>query len=148
MRKILYSPPALIAYSIGTLIALFFSLPQFNLLLYPFNIIGILIAILGLILMGIARKLFKKHKTPLILDTSSYLIKEGVFSKSRNPMYLGMLLVLVGISIFSTNIFALVTPIVFFGLIKYIYIKKEEKMLTETFGEEYLAYKKIVRRWI
>ena len=98
--------------------------------------------------MGIARKLFKKHKTPLRLDTSSYLIKEGVFSKSRNPMYLGMLLVLVGISIFSTNIFALVTPIVFFGLIKYIYIKKEEKMLTETFGEEYLAYKKIVRRWI
>jgi len=148
MQKLLYSPPALIAYSIFFMLFLYLFLRRFNLLLFPYNLIGLVVAVLGLVLMGQARKLFKKHKTPLKLDRSSYLITEGVFSKSRNPIYLGMTVLILGLSIFSTNIIALVVPLAFFELVKWKYVIKEEQIMYDTFGKEYLNYKKTVRRWI
>lgn len=148
MTKFLYSPPALIVYSITSIILLYLFLPLFNILIFPFNLTGLIFALMGLIFMSKTRKLFKKHKTTLILDRSSHLITEGVFSKSRNPMYLGITLLILGLSIFSTNIIAILVPVAFFELVKHMYVLKEEKILQDTFGAEYLKYKKAVRRWM
>jgi protein-S-isoprenylcysteine O-methyltransferase Ste14 len=148
MQKLLYSPPALIAYSLFLIFFLYIFLPRFNLLLFPYNLIGLVIAGMGLVWMGQARKLFKKHKTTLKLDRSCCLITEGVFSKSRNPIYLGMTVLILGLSIFSTNIIALLIPLAFFELVKWIFVIREEQIMYDTFGKEYLNYKKAVRRWI
>ena len=82
------------------------------------------------------------------IEKSSHLIKEGVFSKTRNPMYVGMFILILGFSIFSTNIIALLFPFTFLLLVNLIFIRKEEQLMSDTFGEEYLKYKKTVRRWI
>ena len=79
---------------------------------------------------------------------SNYLIREGVFTHTRNPMYLGMSILILGLSIFSTNVFALLLPVIFVLLVDHIFISREEKLLTEAFGEEYSSYKKSVKRWI
>jgi len=88
------------------MIALYFFVPQFTLIGLPYNLMGILIAFSGFIFMGKARDLFKKHQTTLKTEKSNYMIHEGVFSKTRNPMYMGMTILIFGFSIFSTNVLA------------------------------------------
>jgi SAM-dependent methyltransferase len=68
--------------------------------------------------------------------------------KTRNPMYTGMTILLFGFSIFSTNVLALFLPLFFMTIVRLIFIKREEQLMFETFGKEYLEYKKKVRRWI
>lgn len=147
MKK-LYIPPKLIAYCVLSMIALYFLVPQFNLIIFPYNLIGIFIALSGFILMGKTRDLFKKYMTTVKIEKSNHLIREGVFSKSRNPMYIGMFILILGLSLFSTNVIALVLPIIFLILVRFIFIIKEEQIMLDTFGEEYFEYKRTVRRWI
>lgn len=147
MKK-LYIPPTLIAYSILIMIALYFFAPQFNLIGFPYNLIGILIAFSGFILMGKARDLFKKHQTTLKIEKSNHMINEGVFSKTRNPMYTGMTILIFGFTVFSTNVLALFLPLFFMTIVRLIFIKREEQLMFETFGKDYLEYKRKVRRWI
>lgn len=146
--KNLFIPPTLIAYSILIMIALYLYVPQYNLIAFPYNLIGILIAFSGFILMGKARDLFKKYQTTLKIEKSKFMITEGVFSKTRNPMYTGMTLLVSGFSVFSTNILALILPLLFMTTVRLFFIRREEQLMFETFGKEYLEYKSKVRRWI
>jgi protein-S-isoprenylcysteine O-methyltransferase Ste14 len=147
MRKF-YIPPTLIAYCVLSMVLLYFFVPQYNFIRFPYNLIGLLIAFLGFTIMGKARDPFRKHQTTLKIEKSNQLIREGVFSKTRNPMYVGMCILVLGFSIFSTNVIALSLPFIFIVLVSLIYIKKEEQLLIEKFGEEYLEYKNEVRRLI
>ena len=79
---------------------------------------------------------------------SSVLVTTGPYRYSRNPMYLGLVLILIGIAILQGSISPVLVIPVFIWLITNNIIKKEEKMLEETFGDAYLEYKKQVRRWI
>jgi protein-S-isoprenylcysteine O-methyltransferase Ste14 len=130
------------------MIVLYFFAPRFNLIGFPYNLIGILIAFSGFILMGKARDLFKKHQTTLKIEKSNHMIDEGIFSKTRNPMYMGMSILIFGFSIFSTNVFTLFLPLFFMTIVRLIFIKREEQLMFETFGKSYLEYKKTVKRWI
>ncbi len=147
MKK-LYIPPVLISYCAMSMVLLYVLAPKYNLIFFPYNVIGLPIAFTGFMLMGKTRDLFKKYQTTLQIEKSSSLIKEGVFSKTRNPMYLGMFILLLGLSIFSTNFFALSLPFVFLSLVRLIFIRKEERMMHDAFGEEYLEYKRTVGRWL
>ncbi|MCF8298797.1 MAG: isoprenylcysteine carboxylmethyltransferase family protein [Saprospiraceae bacterium] len=147
MKK-LYIPPTLIAYCLVVMILFYFFIPQFNFIVFPYNLAGLIISFLGFIIMGKARDLFRKHETTLKIKTSSQLIIEGVFTKTRNPMYLGMTILILGFSICSTNLLSLILPLLFMIFVSQIFISKEEKLMADTFGDEYLEYKKKVRRWI
>ena len=147
MRK-LYIPPTLIVYCVLSMVLLYFFVPQYNFIRFPYNLIGLLIAFLGFMLMGKARDLFKKHQTTLKIEKSNQLIREGVFSMTRNPMYVGMCILVFGFSILSTSIIALSLPFIFIVLVNLIFIRKEEHLMFEKFGEEYIEYKKKVRRLI
>jgi protein-S-isoprenylcysteine O-methyltransferase Ste14 len=63
-------------------------------------------------------------------------------------MYVGMFILVFGLTIFSTNVIALSLPFVFLLLVGLIFIRKEEHLLIDTFGEEYAKYKRKVRRYI
>jgi protein-S-isoprenylcysteine O-methyltransferase Ste14 len=130
------------------MVAIYFLLPQFNMVVFPYNLIGILIAFSGFYFMGQARDLFRKYKTTVKIEKSNHLITEGVFSKTRNPMYIGMSILILGFSIVSTNIISFLLPFVFVIMVRLIFIRKEESMMFESFGEDYLEYKKKVGRWI
>ena len=130
------------------MVLLYFFVPQYNFIIFPYNLIGLLISFFGFTFMGKARDLFKKHQTTLKIEKSNQLIIEGVFSKTRNPMYVGMCILVFGFSILSTNVIAISLPFVFLVLVTLIFIKKEEHLMFEKFGEEYVEYKKKVRRLI
>jgi protein-S-isoprenylcysteine O-methyltransferase Ste14 len=130
------------------MILLYFFVPKYNWIRFPYNLTGLLIAFFGFVFMGKARDLFSKYQTTLDIKKSNKLIKEGVFSKTRNPMYVGMFILVFGLTIFSTNVIALSLPFVFLLLVGLIFIRKEEHLLIDTFGEEYAKYKRKVRRYI
>lgn len=123
-------------------------IPHYNLINFPFNLIGIIIAFLGFLFMGKSRDLFKKHQTTLAIEESSSIITEGVFSKTRNPMYVGMSILILGFAVSSCNLLSLLLPFLFLLLIRIIFIAKEERIMLDTFGDEYLEYKKKARRWL
>jgi len=146
--KNLYRPPTLIAYCLLIMIALYFFAPHCNGIGFPYNLIGILVSFSGFYLMGKARDLFRKHQTTFKIEKPNRMITEGVFAKTRNPMYMGMTILLLGFSIFSTNVLALLLPFLFMTIARLVFIKREEQLLFETFGKAYLEYKKKVRRWL
>ena len=98
--------------------------------------------------MGCAYLFRQKNTTIKPFEQSSYLVREGIFNYSRNPIYLGMLVVLIGLWIVLGSLSPGFIIPVFAVLIQEMFIKAEEQMLEAKFGEEYQEYKATVRRWI
>ncbi len=86
--------------------------------------------------------------SPLKPDTASSLVNTGIFSKTRNPMYVGLLLVLSGWAVWLESLSNIAVLLAFVVLITELQIKPEEAALRELFGEEYDRYCQQVRRWI
>ena len=77
-----------------------------------------------------------------------YLAQEGLYRFTRNPMYLGMLVTLLGASIYLGGLVAFCGPPFFVWIVDLRFIRREEQALLDCFGEEYVQYKVRVRRWI
>ena len=98
-----------------------------------------------------AARSFKEHNTtinPIKIETASSLVVSGIFNYSRNPMYLGMALILLGLSLKFNLIGGLIFTTLFILFITNFQIKPEEKAMQKIFGEEFLSYKNKVRRWL
>ena len=107
--KRLFIPPVFVFISLCLIVIFYFLFPGYNWIQFPYNFFGVLIAFSGFVIMGKARNLFNKYKTTLDFDKSSHLITEGIFLKTRNPMYIGRFLFLSGISICFMNLFSILT---------------------------------------
>ena len=104
---------------------------------------------LGIIVLLFCAYLFRQKNTAIEpFQESSYLLKEGIFNYSRNPIYLSMITVLIGLWLYLGSLTPVFVIPVFAWLIQELFIKEEERMLEATFGEEYREYKATVRRWI
>jgi len=92
----------------------------------------------------------KKETTvnPLNLNQSTALVTDGPFRITRNPMYLGMMLLLVGCAIKTAHVLNIIWVWGFIIYMTHLQIKPEEVAMERLFGDEYRAYKKRVRRWI
>ncbi len=90
----------------------------------------------------------KTTPNPLRPLTTSSLVSTGLYRFSRNPMYLGQLLVLLGWALFLSNIAALVLTPLFVLYLNRFQIIPEERALSKLFGAEFTAYKLRVRRWL
>lgn len=94
---------------------------------------------------------FRRAKTtvnPMKPDAASSLVVVGIYKVSRNPMYLGFLLILLGLAAYLSNGPALVPVVAFVLYIDRYQIRPEERALDARFGQEYAGYKEKVRRWI
>jgi protein-S-isoprenylcysteine O-methyltransferase Ste14 len=103
----------------------------------------------GLSLAGILA--FRRAKTtanPMKPQRASSLVTSGVYRVTRNPMYVGVLFVLVGWAIFLSAAWPFLGPVAFVIYIGRFQIAPEEHVLAELFGSEYCAYKCRVRRWL
>lgn len=85
---------------------------------------------------------------PLAPERANALVVSGLYRYSRNPMYLGMLMILLGWAAYLAQPLALLPVAVFVFLIEILQIGPEERALEEKFGDNYRAYKRRVRRWI
>ncbi|HEX6439024.1 MAG TPA: isoprenylcysteine carboxylmethyltransferase family protein [Candidatus Binatia bacterium] len=124
--------------------ALSFVFPGRKSLALSFAITGAMI-----IIVGVAS--FRRAKTtinPMKPESSSSLVVSGIYKFSRNPMYLGFLLVLVGWAVFLSNALAFIFLPVFICYMNRFQIEPEEKALAGKFGQEFVDYKSRVRRWL
>ena len=76
------------------------------------------------------------------------LVTTGVYAYTRNPMYLGMALILLGVACTTGIVSGLLVDPVFMAIIELRFIRPEEQMLRDIFGEEFDTYCARVRRWI
>ncbi|MEI7614414.1 MAG: isoprenylcysteine carboxylmethyltransferase family protein [Betaproteobacteria bacterium] len=113
--------------------------------------IGLALVMVGLLFDASGFLAFRKARTtinPLKPGNTTTMVSSGIYRVSRNPMYLGLLLNLAGWAVYLAHPLALLGLPVFVAAITRFQIAPEERVLTEKFGAEYLAYKDSVRRWI
>ena len=94
---------------------------------------------------------FRRAKTtlnPTRPQLASTLVRSGIYTVTRNPMYVGLLFVLLAFAIFLASAWALLGPAAYFLYIGRFQIAPEERALTALFGAEYTAYRSKVRRWL
>ena len=142
-------PPLLVLILV---ISNYFSSKKIDLIILPTqNLISFIILLIGILILITPIFKFIKSKTtidPLKFKKVNRLITSGIYKYSRNPMYLGLLMIVMSTSIFYLNIFSITTPMLFYFWINRFQIKREEIFLTQKFGKEYLSYKNKTRRWI
>ena len=125
--------------------------PVMQLIESPWNRVGLaLIVVAGSFDMWSLFLFFKKHTTPNPMkpQNTTALVSNGLYKLTRNPMYVGLLIILTGYAIWLGSLTPFLLLPVFYGLITEMQIKPEEGFLEEKFGQEYLDYKKRVRRWL
>ncbi len=142
-------PPTYLFMSILAMVVLHLLFPILTIIPFPWNTLGVIPIVTGIVSNVIADKAFKKHKTTVKpFEQSRTLVTSGVFRVSRNPMYLGFVLILVGAAIMMGSLAPYSVIPVFVAFIHRVFIVNEERMLHATFGENWLEYSKRVRRWI
>jgi len=115
----------------------------------PSTYSGFLIIGFGFVLALWSRSLFLRNSTTLQLsEEPTSLVTSGPFRLSRNPIYLGMASILLGVAVLQGTLVALTFPVLFVTVIEFFIIPGEERKLENLFGELYREYKKSVRRWI
>jgi len=115
--------------------------------------IGVALAIAavgGLFAIGAGMRFRRANTTanPLKPQAASSLVTAGIFRYTRNPMYLGLLFLLVAWAVLLSSPFALLGPVAFVTYISRFQIVPEERVLAALFGAEYAAYQSEVRRWL
>jgi protein-S-isoprenylcysteine O-methyltransferase Ste14 len=142
-------PPTYLLLALVMMLALHFLFPLAIAIKTPWLIVGTIPLAIGLILNLVADREFKKHQTTVKpFEESTTLITTGVYRISRNPMYLGFVLILSGVALFLGSLTPFAVVLFFPGLMEVVFIRPEEAMLEQQFGETWLAYKQQVRRWI
>jgi len=113
--------------------------------------VSLLFFVIGSLFLLSSLSLFRKNNTtvnPFEPKAASVLVTTGVYSISRNPMYVSMLLFLLSWGFYLSNYFSILVNIGFIFYINFFQIVPEEKVLTEQFGKQYKEYRQKVRRWV
>lgn len=117
----------------------------------PWNRLGSLPAALGIAIDAAALASFRRVRTsvnPMVPSKATRLVTDGVFAVSRNPMYLGLLLLLIGWALWLGSASVWLVPPAFVAFITIAQILPEERALDQLFGAQYLAYRRRVARWV
>ncbi len=149
MRPIDIVPPkwALFYLLIGLVLHFFWLLAGW--IQFSAPLLGMILLGLGFGLMTWAWLLFKSKETAVHPhEESTAFVQEGPYHFTRNPMYLGITLILTGIAFFLGTFPAFLIPLAFFLTLNVTFIPYEEEKMGEKFGKEYLNYKDRIRRWL
>jgi protein-S-isoprenylcysteine O-methyltransferase Ste14 len=115
------------------------------------NLISLFLMTVGLIVLLIAISAFIKLKTtinPLKPEAASSLVTTGIFRISRNPMYLGMLLLIISLWIKTGAVLGFILVAGFIAYLNYFQIFPEEQAMKGLFSDKYKTYCQQVRRWL
>ncbi len=152
LRKIF--PPIWFALYVAGALALHFLVPSTRVFQLPLPSLGIIV---GAVVLGIgfflsqwASKIFAEEKTEIIPTSpqNRVLVTRGPFRFSRNPMYLGITGMIVGIALMLGTLPMFVAALLYFFTMRFVFVPFEEEKMARQFGEAYAAYKARVRRWI
>jgi len=145
------NPPVWFLIAIGAMVLLHTLAPLYEpsrLLGMRVELLGVVPIILGITLAAWAGRRFSRHGTTYEpFRPSAALVTDGPYRFTRNPMYLGMVITLLGIAVGLGSLTPLLVVPVFVAWIEHGFIRPEERMLTDRFGDDYIAYLRRVRRW-
>lgn len=117
--------------------------------LYANPPLGIGLGLLGFAIMTWGWVLFRKFDTAICPSAvNRHLVTGGIYRLSRNPMYLGILLMMTALALFVGSLPFYLVSVIFFFVMDTVFCPYEEEKLAMTFGSDYLLYKKRVRRWL
>ncbi len=141
-------PPVYFLAGIVVMIGLDLLLPGARILSFPWTMGGVVPVAAGAALALAAARALKRHQTTIKpFEVSASLVTGGVFGVSRNPIYLGMVLILVGVALLLGALTPFAVCAAFAVLLHYRFVRIEERMLAERFGSEWRRYAARVRRW-
>ncbi len=145
-------PPPLVylgAVIVGVVVHAFVAPLSIELLLGLRITLGAAAAVLGLVLMGLAIKLFRRtDQDPKPWVTTPEIISTGVYRITRNPMYVGMAVLQIAIGVGLANWWIIILVPVVLAIVHTTAVRHEEVYLERKFGDEYTRYKTSVRRWL
>lgn len=142
-------PPSFFLVALIAAALLHFAAPIHTVLTFPFNLAGAVPLGLGLFLNIRASRQFEELGTTIKpFEQSTALVRDFPFSLSRNPMYLGMTLALLGVGLMLGSVAAVLPAVIFPVIIDRRFIRSEERMLEDRFPDEWSAYARDVRRWL
>ena len=127
------------------------ALPDYSITFPGQEFLALCVAGVGLVIDLISVAAFFRTRTtvnPLSPEQATELVTTGLYRISRNPMYLGLALILLGWTIWLGTPFGLFIIAAFMASLTYLQIKPEEAALTKIFEDEYLTYRNRVRRWL
>ena len=119
---------------------------------WPYRgVVALALALAGacVVILGVAA--FRHARTtvnPTRPQGASSLVRGGIYRVSRNPRYLGFVVVLFALALFLSNLLSLVLVALFVAYINRFQIEPEERALIALFGEDFAAYRREVRRWL
>jgi protein-S-isoprenylcysteine O-methyltransferase Ste14 len=153
MRQLeLKVPPLLVVATAALLMWAVARLTPHLTLPYPGRVLiaaALLVTGIAIVLMGVLA--FRKASTtvdPRFPENASHIVSSGIYRFTRNPMYLGMLVLLIAWMALLSNVGTVVVPALFALYITRWQIVPEERALADKFGAEYEGYCKSVRRWL
>lgn len=111
--------------------------------------VAVLLIVAGTVLASWGQALFRRARTTTVPgETSSALVTSGPYGVTRNPMYVGLFAVFEGVSLAFTLVWSMVLMLPVFYYLNWFVVPLEEERLAGSFGAEYEAYRKKVRRWL
>ena len=142
-------PPVILLTVILVQIGLHLRLPIATVVPDPWHRAGIGLIAIGIVIIGSKAVAFRKAATTIIpFEESSSLVVSGLYRYTRNPMYVGMAVILLGVATLTGSLSPFIGPVLFVPLLNARVIRHEEVMLEAQFGQSYRDYKAKVRRWI
>jgi protein-S-isoprenylcysteine O-methyltransferase Ste14 len=149
MRLVKLKPPLVACLLLALSAGLHFVLPQASRRQFACLICGVTAIAIGFGVLMWAWGLFRKSGTSTRpTHHATALVTSGPFRFSRNPMYLAIVIMLLGIAAWVGSLPMLIAPVGFFAFTSLVFIPYEERRLRETFGAAYLSFTQRVRRWI
>jgi protein-S-isoprenylcysteine O-methyltransferase Ste14 len=141
--------PVLASICLALMLLLYWLYPIGSLIRFPFNLTGLLFSGLGLTVCFVAQRQFKKVGTTLYpFNRPGKLVTGGLFRYTRNPMYLGLTIFLVGVWLLLGSLSPAVFVVAFLLIADRWYIPFEEGQLLAVFGAAYANYRSRTPRWI
>jgi len=149
IRIIEYRPPQIAQLFVLAAALLHWATPMKELHLYSRPVAGGILGTVGFAVMMWAWWLFRKSDTAICPTAKTeHLITTGVYRHTRNPMYLGVISMLLALAICVGTLPFYIAAAVYFVVINHVFCPYEENKLAGAFGESYLSYKRRVRRWL
>ena len=149
MKIIEMRPPRIWLVLLAIAFSVHLLFPSWDTITFNAPILGMSLGLIGFCVMIGGWLTFQKHKVAICpTATTEKLITSVLYSFSRNPMYLGMILIGVGIMLFFHSLALYGVTLIIFCLLNFIFIPYEEAKLVRVFGGEYSRYSERVRRWL
>lgn len=113
------------------------------------RLLGGALVLVGVVLTGLAVVAFQRHRTSIVPhQVPAQMITSGIFARTRNPIYLADVAILLGVIVWLGGVLSLVLVPVFIWILQRRFIEPEEARLAQKFGTGYIEYAQITPRWL